>query len=198
MLPEYPNEIPMRSLHNLEGDGGPAGDHGIWEFVEMEEIPEEEPIPVPEADERFFHLWGRILMTALAVFFAIVLYTMYKMMERKKRVIIGVDGSDEYLEENLLASGSTKKKSRDPIFSINWIVRRLFSRKVRLNKRKGLVTKKSDTPRKLTEKICLLSESEQTENHYALDCLYHRARYSEEIIKRSELDEVIQLSKPGK
>jgi len=91
---------------------------------------------------------------------------------------------EDIIEETAFTPEKPSKKSRKLLnFSINYTIRRLFRRKVKeYIVTKDLYTQKSDTPKQLAKTIS------EWEDIGTLENLYHKARYSNEIIKRSELN----------
>jgi len=91
---------------------------------------------------------------------------------------------DDIIEETAVTPEKSLKKSRHLLnLGMNYTIRRLFKRKVKeYITTKSMYTQKSDTPKKLAEKI---SEWEDID---PLKTLYQKARYSGEQVKRNELN----------
>ena len=160
-----------------EGEGGE--EEIEYELIEPEPENADE---LPADDSLLVNIIYSIIMVISAVLILSVLYNLLKNMH--KRATLCFEDFEEDEETDPAESGSRVGKRRKPgILGINNTVRRLFRRKVQEYINNGrLYPGKSDTPKKLAG---VINEWEDVEN---LQRLYHKARYSGQTVKRTELD----------
>ena len=131
----------------------------------------------------FINVTMQVIIAIALVAICIAVVIIEKRFRRGKRKYDDFD--DEYEEVSYNPEKSTRKHSLLSILGVNYAVRRLFKRKVKKYiAEKELHPRKSDTPMILADAI------EEWEDIHALEELYHKARYSNENVKRSELNEL--------
>jgi len=137
--------------------------------------------PMFERETNELRMIDLVLIISVIVFLCIAALLLDKLARQPNPQF---DDYDEEIEETSIASGKESDKRKRTInLGINYTIRRMFKRKVKeYVTKKGFQTQKSDTPKKLAETIS------EWENIEALQNLYHKARYSNEKIKRSELN----------
>ena len=120
----------------------------------------------------------------LAAVATIILFIAVLLIRKSHRPENQFEDYDDVMEEApAILDGISKKRKRKFNFGVNYTIRRLFKRKVReYIITKGIYTQKSDTPKKLSETIG------EWEDIRVLEQLYHKARYSGENVKRTELN----------
>jgi tetrahydromethanopterin S-methyltransferase subunit G len=182
MLPKYPEEIkknidrptaPVPQFAELEG-------YVDFELLETEIEPEEEQsVETLEWAEHFLKVMKIIGQVIGFLFAGVLIFWLFSSGDEKKIDLKFEDYPDD-IEESPFEAEEQKMRNKNNLSGLNWVVRRLFYIKVRMQRR-WLLPKKSDTANILAEKI------KKIEDISALNRLYHRARYSDEEIKRIEL-----------
>ena len=133
----------------------------------------------------FYYASVAVAVGAAIALLVFVFLLIYKRRKKKHTVF---DDYDELVEVVDVKEDDKGKRirSRFMVFGVNNAVRRVFIKKVREHVRQEKISKpkKSDTPKKLVTDI------QKTESVDVLDSLYHKARYSEAEITRSELKDL--------
>ena len=117
---------------------------------------------------------------------ALIILTFYMWLsKRRKQNLSQFDDFEDSIEIAEATDNFSGTTTRRKFFNFgpNITVRRLFTKKVREYVRRDKISKpkKGDTPKQLVLVI------EETENIEVLDSLYHKARYSDEEVSRSDL-----------
>jgi len=125
-----------------------------------------------------------VLYIVILVVAAIIALSFAILLIKNHRPESQFEDYDDIIEEAALNLEKTsKKRERLFILGINYTIRRLFKRKVReYVVTKDMRTQRSDTPKKLAEKIGTW------ENIETLEQLYQKARYSGKNVTRIELN----------
>ncbi|MCL2424990.1 MAG: hypothetical protein FWD05_01490 [Oscillospiraceae bacterium] len=162
------------------------------EYEEYADIFNEDAPPVEMRDYMYFIERGsntQNLVSTIIIFVVIISFIICAILFSKQfRRIRNLFGSyDEDIEEELAYNPEKMVRKRNLLsfLEVNYVVRRLFRRKVReYVADEKLRLQKSDTPMRLADTIG------EWEDVVALKQLYHKARYSGEHVKRSELKEM--------
>ncbi|MCL2220738.1 MAG: hypothetical protein FWB92_00220 [Oscillospiraceae bacterium] len=153
-----------------------------WTLMEEVLIEEEDagndsdlpPLPIPNVD-----MIAMVIVIALLVALLVFLIIF---SDKRSKADQFADYDENEFEDSALQDKQSGKRKMSFLFGPNFTVRRLFKKKVRRYGKVGILPRKFDTPKHLAHKI---DEHENIDN---LLNLYHKARYSDEQITRSEVN----------